>query len=173
MSYSAFISNGGEGELRLEAPRYAAMERALEASIPTGMYSKGEPAQHVVHWRFNPRCIHAVREIVAHHVPVFDSTIGDPDFGPDSLDGWRERWARFKRGERQRGEGTPLVDQSDLRHWLSVLHLRADAPIEVANAAYRALSKMHHADIGGDSDRMAKINEAIQRIRESRIGAKV
>lgn len=41
-----------------------------------------------------------------------------------------------------------------------VLYVSADAPPEVIRAAYRALSKLHHPDIGGDEEKMKEVNEA-------------
>lgn len=41
-----------------------------------------------------------------------------------------------------------------------VLFIAADAPPEVVRAAYRALSKIHHPDAGGDEEKMKEVNEA-------------
>lgn len=44
------------------------------------------------------------------------------------------------------------------------LFVAADAPHEVVRAAYRALAKIHHPDIGGDPKKMQEINEAWRRL---------
>jgi hypothetical protein len=49
--------------------------------------------------------------------------------------------------------------------YYKALFLYADAPIEVCEAAYKALSKTHHPDNGGNPEKMAAINEAISLIR--------
>lgn len=46
-----------------------------------------------------------------------------------------------------------------------VLGIQPGAPMEVAEAAYRTLAKSAHPDAGGDSARMAALNEAIAAIR--------
>ena len=50
----------------------------------------------------------------------------------------------------------------------AVLHLQSDAPIEVCEAAYRALAKQAHPDAGGSHARMAALAEAIETIRKER-----
>ncbi len=47
----------------------------------------------------------------------------------------------------------------------TVLHLLPSAPVEVAEAAYRTLSRLHHPDHGGDTAKMQALNEAIAIIR--------
>ena len=46
-----------------------------------------------------------------------------------------------------------------------VLHVAADAPPEVIRAAYRAMSKLHHPDTGGDEVRMKEINDAWEKLQ--------
>lgn len=46
-----------------------------------------------------------------------------------------------------------------------VLHVAGDAPLEVAEAAYRALVKAAHPDAGGHHTTMVALNAAIERIR--------
>lgn len=50
-----------------------------------------------------------------------------------------------------------------------VLGVRPDAPIEVAEASYRALAKGAHPDTaGGDAKRMTELNDAIEAVRKGR-----
>lgn len=46
----------------------------------------------------------------------------------------------------------------------AVLKVARDAPMEVINAAYRALAKLHHPDVNGQTatGRMAEINDAYE-----------
>lgn len=46
-----------------------------------------------------------------------------------------------------------------------MLHIAEDAPLEVAEAAYRALSRKAHPDAGGNHERMKALNLAIEAIR--------
>lgn len=48
----------------------------------------------------------------------------------------------------------------------AALHLANDAPVEVAEAAYRVLSKLTHPDYGGTNDAMRLLNAAIEQIRK-------
>ena len=46
-----------------------------------------------------------------------------------------------------------------------VLNIALTAPIEVAEASYRAMAKMLHSDLGGSDAAMAELNEAIETLR--------
>jgi hypothetical protein len=48
----------------------------------------------------------------------------------------------------------------------AVLHVAQDAPLEVCEAAYRALTKKAHPDMGGDTATMQRLNAAIEQIRK-------
>lgn len=50
----------------------------------------------------------------------------------------------------------------------ALLHVRNNAPIEVCEAAYRALSKLFHPDITGSTAVQQSLNEAIEFIRKER-----
>ncbi len=45
-------------------------------------------------------------------------------------------------------------------HWTRVLHVAPDAPREVIEASYRALSRTAHPDAGGSEDAMKQLNAA-------------
>lgn len=46
------------------------------------------------------------------------------------------------------------------RNYYRLLHVQADAPVEVIKAAYRALIALHHPDKGGTHEMAALLNEA-------------
>lgn len=50
----------------------------------------------------------------------------------------------------------------------ALLHIRNNAPIEVAEAAYRALSRLYHPDVTGSTAVQQALNEAIEVIRKER-----
>lgn len=47
-----------------------------------------------------------------------------------------------------------------------VLGIRSDAPLDVAEAAYRARVRTAHPDAGGSAEQVKELNEAIRRIRK-------
>jgi len=47
----------------------------------------------------------------------------------------------------------------------AVLHIANDAPLAVAEAAYRALARHEHPDVGGSTATMQQLNAAIEAIR--------
>ena len=61
------------------------------------------------------------------------------------------------------GQGAIQIDPYEL------LGIRPNAPLEVAEGAYRALAKSLHPDTdSGDNARMVELNAAIERVREER-----
>ena len=50
----------------------------------------------------------------------------------------------------------------------AALHVSDDAPLEVAEAAYRALSRAAHPDVGGSHAQMKALNLAIEQIRRQK-----
>jgi len=46
----------------------------------------------------------------------------------------------------------------------AILHLLPGAPLEVVRASYKALSKIHHPDHGGDGEVMTRVNVAYKAI---------
>jgi hypothetical protein len=42
------------------------------------------------------------------------------------------------------------------------LYITPDAPVQVAEAAYKALARLHHPDVGGDVETMQALNDAIE-----------
>jgi DnaJ domain len=52
--------------------------------------------------------------------------------------------------------------------WWEVLGVSRDAGPDKIRDAFRELARIHHPDVGGDSERMAQINRAHERAREPR-----
>jgi hypothetical protein len=74
-----------------------------------------------------------------------------------------------EREQRQERRQTPPPREEPRRastlEWARVLHTSADAPLEVAEAAYRALAKHAHTDVGGTHEGMKALNRAIEQAR--------
>jgi hypothetical protein len=49
--------------------------------------------------------------------------------------------------------------------WAKILFVQVGAPLEVVEAAYRALAKKYHPDRGGDEVRIKTLNSAIEQAR--------
>lgn len=77
---------------------------------------------------------------------------------------WKSPWSRQQHPEPQ--SEPEVVATGVLPRSLggktphATLYVMYDAPIEVIQAAYRALAKLHHPDFGGDPTRMMEINRA-------------
>jgi hypothetical protein len=66
----------------------------------------------------------------------------------------------------QSGQAAAQPTRSDGAY--ALLHLRSNAPIEVCEAAYRALSKLFHPDVTGSSATQQSLNAAIEIIRKEK-----
>ena len=61
-----------------------------------------------------------------------------------------------------------LAAPTSARDPYEVLGVRPDAPIAIAEAAYRTLAKTTHGDVGGDDEEMKVLNDAIERVKSDR-----
>jgi hypothetical protein len=50
----------------------------------------------------------------------------------------------------------------------ALLHVLSNAPIEVCEAAYRAMTKIYHPDVTGSAAMQQRLNQAIEQIRKER-----
>jgi hypothetical protein len=144
-----------DGWLLVEVPRHSLWSQSIRASI----WNTGRLVTGV--WWFPLACYSPVLEITRHYFPsVRDlSRLDSSQLVPP--DGWRDRWERFL----SRSETTTRMDSPSACPY-GVLHLQPEAPFEVVQAAYRALSKLHHPDAGGDAERMQQINAAYWILKE-------
>lgn len=84
---------------------------------------------------------------------------------------------RRRRTRRQKPEGEPISPfhrRMDAESAYAALYLTPDAPPEMVQAAWRALAKIHHPDVGGEAAAMARINDAYRFLQEAlkqRVGA--
>jgi hypothetical protein len=62
--------------------------------------------------------------------------------------------------------GKGPAGSSTLEAAFATLHLLPSAPAWAAEAVYKAAIKVHHPDAGGDGQTMARINVAMECIRE-------
>lgn len=52
----------------------------------------------------------------------------------------------------------------------AILHLRRDAPMVIIHAAFRALARLHHPDLGGDEKTFKQISGAYERLCKAKQG---
>jgi hypothetical protein len=52
-----------------------------------------------------------------------------------------------------------------------MLHLLPSAPLPVIEAAYKALSRQSHPDVGGDGNRQRELNAALACLRQQRVAS--
>src|SRR5262245_32913850 len=55
----------------------------------------------------------------------------------------------------------PTVVASELQQACTLLYITPDAPMEVAEAAFKALARLYHPDVGGDTATFQAINNAL------------
>lgn len=66
------------------------------------------------------------------------------------------------------GQSTQAAHPRPVDGAYALLHVRSNAPIEVCEAAYRALSKLFHPDRTGSTATQQSLNAAIEQIRKER-----
>jgi len=76
----------------------------------------------------------------------------------------RKKTTTKKKRPRKKKEPAPEKEPSPY----DVLNVREDAPDEVVKAAHRVLARLNHTDLGGDENKMKKINEAFEQIKAER-----
>jgi hypothetical protein len=121
------------GEAVLTFPFNRALVNDLKDGIP---YRYREYNPTTKEWTVQPEYLDYAISLLLQHFPDADV--------PASA-----RW-------QQRRAASTQCDTDDF----STLHLLPAAPQEVIDAAYRALAKIHHPDMGGDAAMMRRLTEA-------------
>ena len=109
-------------------------------------------------YRVSPEWRDAVSEMMRFYFVHFSDAPGYLFGQQVEEESWRSTWERVKAGSREE-PATP-----ERSPW-SLLYVTQDAPLEVVHAAYRALTKLHHSDVGGDDVTMVEINLAYAKIK--------
>jgi hypothetical protein len=118
---------------------------AVKGGIKPAYRRYDEKTQHwLVHWTCLPFLLHLAR-----------SHAFDVDYGTLPT-GWQLRAAGAVSPEIV----TPVVAVSPY----AKLFVTEDAPTDVVTAAYRALVRRHHPDVGGDVHRFREVDDAYRRI---------
>lgn len=151
MSYIAYLSSN-LGYLLVEAPYNARWLTAVRTLIPSNARKVGKSGIY----RFSMEYYQPVVQLCDFYfVQVVDlCKMGDRLPAPPA--DWEEAWARYQQVEPLKRTKSPEESSTD-HH---TLYVTQDAPQEVIQAAYRALAKLHHPDIGGNADVFKRINAA-------------
>lgn len=154
MSHVAYISRS-LNRIIVEVPYNPDWAAAINYVIPS-QHRKNSGGI----WNFQLAWQNAIIEITKYYHPHNSITVSDFDDEMLFLLSWQKRWAQFLVDRHiQPKTSTPLVDGPHAE-----LYLTKFAPQEVVVAAYRALSKMHHPDKGGDPARFRVIQKAYEEI---------
>ncbi len=129
------------GAVRLEFPFNRGMIESLKREIPARGRSY-DPVTHV--WLIDHAWANSAVNILLRFMP--DARL-------------------IRNGERARTRTVPSPVATDEYRTLFVA---PDAPPEVVEAAYKALARMNHPDVGGDTATMRQINAAYERLRSRR-----
>jgi hypothetical protein len=134
----AFVRYTTNGDLQIRTPYLAAFVDALKSSIP---WDEREWDSATKIWtvgaQFAAQAIAIVRRFYD------DVEISRPTDG--------------------RSSSSSSTNAGD---WYRALHLLPTAPPPVIDAAYKALARLHHPDLGGDTTAMQRINAAYDRLKE-------
>jgi len=124
------------GGIMLKTPFVADFIDELKYTVPA-KYRIWEPQKKV--WLIDSYYVDEVRELVDEYFP-----------DAETIDLARAAIAR-------RTPGAP--------QWARTLFVQPNAPKAVIEAAYKALSKQYHPDLGGSEQLMKQLNNAIEQAR--------
>lgn len=133
MAITAVLDLGPDDRVVLKSPYDPALVEALKMAIPWA-YREWDAAAKV--WRIDA----AWEDVLLHvlectHITVVDKRPRLPLPAP----------------------APPALSEACTR-----LYVTPDAPVPVAEAAYKALARLYHPDVGGDVQLMQALNDAIQ-----------
>ena len=129
------------GDAVLTWPYCPAMLEDLKATIPY-RFRNWDRGRKV--WTIEPAYADLAIEILLQHFPTAETP-------------------RRSRAQAH-GQGRPAGNDH-----FRVLHLRETAPVELIEASYRVLARLHHPDAGGSDEAMQAINGAYAALR-ARVG---
>jgi len=66
------------------------------------------------------------------------------------------------------GTDIAVTAKNEPPEWAKTLYVQENAPIQVVEAAYRALSKLYHPDMGGNATLMQRLNTAVEAARQEK-----
>jgi hypothetical protein len=132
MAMAAILSVGDDGRLVLRSPYDPALLDALKEAIP---YAYREWDKTAKVWRIDPEWGDVVVQILT------DCGVTVRDKRPPVA--------------------TTAAVPPQLQAACARLTITADAPLEVAIAAHRAWARLKHPDVGGDTETMQQLNDAI------------
>jgi len=113
-------------------------------------------------WYFDLDWHTPIRVITRHfYVQISDmSGIAEYD-SPRGYSDWADVWYRMRNAA---VADSSINDESSGPTDRSRLFVTADAPTEVIVAAFRALAKIHHPDVGGNPDAFKLLQEAYDNV---------
>lgn len=164
MSYFAPRVKKVNGAVTVEMPRHLFAERAILHTIPSKHRRLISDGIYWIEWEY----FGSIMEILRHYFP----TVIDLSRARGRLPkptGWDKKWQGYLSGPgnpKNQRKGNPWAPRA-------VLHVTDDAPLEVVAAAYRALVKIHHPDVGGDRERFEEIDKAYKILTQGGLGVAV
>jgi len=124
----------------------------------------GNDDRLVVRSPYNPDLVQALKDAIPYEYREWDAAAKvwriDPDWGDVVLTSLEAIGATIV-DKRPAVPPSPTVAQA-LQNACRRLCILPEAPIEVAEAAYKALARLHHPDVGGSTAVMQELNEAIR-----------
>lgn len=140
-SWSAHFSTSDSGYLLVGAPSHSYRWNSAVGRVPGSKRIASEGM-----WVFDARFYRSLKTLAEEcFVAVIDTTTEATKRAPQESIRW---------GKTAPPDAIPDEDACE------ILFITPDAPYPVARAAYRALAKLYHSDVGGDDDRMRALNDA-------------
>lgn len=165
-AYGTALLRGEDSWVILESQKRRDFWDAIRSVIPVG----DRTIQYVnTRMQINvPLSWGAALRGIADHYYTEVRVLGSVLFSSIQQRPWRHSFSRYlEMREKMNTTTYDSVREGDELRARRILKITEDAPIEVAQAAYRALSKVDHPDAGGSVERMSELNWAISILKEA------
>jgi hypothetical protein len=125
--------------------------------------SVGTDDRLVLRSHYDPDLVDALKEAIPYAYREWDKTSKvwriDPDWGDVAVQVLKDRGATVI--DKRPPVATAAVVPPQLQEACARLCITPDAPLVVAEAAYKAWARLKHPDVGGDTETMQQLNDAI------------
>jgi hypothetical protein len=130
---------------------------------PAAVITVGNDERLIVRSSYHPALVDALKEAIPHTYREWDGAVRvwriDPDWGDLALQALTDIGVSIV--DKRPAVPSPTPVAAALQEACQRLYILPEAPVEVAEAAYKALARLHHPDVGGDTETMQALNEAI------------
>jgi hypothetical protein len=154
----------GPGEVSVETPFNRQFVEDLKTILKGRNIRRWDPVRKA--WIVRTAAFNRVHELIDDYYPSDDWAVS-PEAQAEIQKGYKESVDYGVKGYAPPGAAATGGPPASYGPY-ATLYLNDSAPDCVVQAAHKALARMHHPDVGGDRDAMARVNAAFEEIKKLR-----